>query len=538
MQMVLAAGITGCVVLAILLLVVLVPLFVKNSAGNTTETESTGLEQELPQYMNGTAILVAKDQKNQVTLYHISAQQEYILLTDGATAYYDKYGQAVTLEQLSCGDIVEVEYSVKQEYLSSMQQTDQAWKLTDVEKFELDVMSGELQIGKELYRISPDVKCFLDEKSIDLSGVSNGDILTIQGMNQEVYSIQVQRGHGYLKLENESAFVGGWLEIGQDIIRSIQENMLILVPEGIHQVTISYKGYMDTRTIEIRRNQETVMDVGNLAESMIKYGKVYITTTPDNAKVYIDGTLVDTAYLISMEYGLHQLVATADGYETLTQYFRLEKESASLEVKLKVPEENSKPDKDDEDDDESEESTESKESDESDESTESNESSSSSESDGTDESSSVSESSGTGESSSASESSGTDESSSASESNGTGESNSASESSDFTESSTPEEGSTSEETEATDESSESDEGDTSTEESTPGSTTYKVYINQPEGAEIYLDGVYVGLVPCSFKKEPGAYVVTLRKSGYETRSYSIRIDDMSEDSIFNFADFY
>lgn len=532
MQMVLAAGITGCVVLAILLLVVLVPLFVKDSSGNRMETESGSSQQELPQYMKGTAILVAKDQKNQVTLYHILAQQEYILLTDGATAYYDKYGQAVTLEQLSCGDIVEMAYSVKQEYLSSMQQADQAWKLTDVEKFELDVISRELQIGKELYHISPDVKCFLDGESIDLSGVSNGDILTIQGMNQEVYSIQVQRGHGYLKLENESAFVGGWLEIGQDIIRSIQENMLILVPEGTHQVTISYKGYMDTRTIEIRRNQETVMDVGDLAESMIKYGKVYIKTTPDNAKVYIDGTLVDTAYLISMEYGLHQLVATADGYETLTQYFRLEKESASLEVKLKLPEDNSKSDKDEEEDDESDENSESKESDASDESTESSESSSSSESNGTGESTSTSESSGTGESSSVGESNGTDESSSASEGNGTGESASTSEGDETGESSTPQE------TEATDESNESDEGDISTEESTPGSTTYKVYINQPEGAEIYLDGVYVGLVPCSFKKEPGAYVVTLRKSGYDTRSYSIRIDDMSEDSIFNFADFY
>ena len=39
----------------------------------------------------------------------------------------------------------------------------------------------------------------------------------------------------------------------------------------------------------------------------------------------------------------------------------------------------------------------------------------------------------------------------------------------------------------------------------------KVYVNAPEGAEVYLDGNYVGIAPCSFRKATGAHVVTLRK---------------------------
>lgn len=51
---------------------------------------------------------------------------------------------------------------------------------------------------------------------------------------------------------------------------------------------------------------------------------------------------------------------------------------------------------------------------------------------------------------------------------------------------------------------------------------YKVYIDAPDGVEAYLDGSYVGVTPVSFNKVPGSYVVTLRKSGYQPRSYTLR----------------
>lgn len=83
---------------------------------------------------------------------------------------------------------------------------------------------------------------------------------------------------------------------------------------------------------------------------------------------------------------------------------------------------------------------------------------------------------------------------------------------------------------------------TSSETSTTSTTVdtitdyYKVYINAPEGAEVFLDGSYVGISPCSFKKTAGTHVVTLRKVGYTTRSYTIQVDEEEKDISFSFAD--
>ena len=56
-------------------------------------------------------------------------------------------------------------------------------------------------------------------------------------------------------------------------------------------------------------------------------------------------------------------------------------------------------------------------------------------------------------------------------------------------------------------------------------------IEAPVGAEVYVDGNYVGIIPTSFSKKSGTREVTIRKSGYKTRSYTLNVDDEDKDII-------
>ncbi|MBQ8527399.1 MAG: PEGA domain-containing protein [Lachnospiraceae bacterium] len=64
---------------------------------------------------------------------------------------------------------------------------------------------------------------------------------------------------------------------------------------------------------------------------------------------------------------------------------------------------------------------------------------------------------------------------------------------------------------------------------------YKVYIDAPEGAELYVDGKYIGVLPTSFDKKSGTYTVSVRKSGYKTRSYSLEVDNSEKDVRYSFS---
>ena len=64
----------------------------------------------------------------------------------------------------------------------------------------------------------------------------------------------------------------------------------------------------------------------------------------------------------------------------------------------------------------------------------------------------------------------------------------------------------------------------------------RVYIDAPQDVEVYLDGNYIGISPVSFKKTVGSHSITLRKSGYVTKSYTIYLYGDGEDITYSFTD--
>ena len=379
-----------------------------------------------------TAVLVdINSVDSTVTLLNLDLGKQYTLSMDGTTRYADKYGKAISLEQLREGDIVDVTFLKTKKHLTAMQLSRSAWQYDDVERYELNTVRREVTIGGEVFKLSRDTRYFSQGHSIEEMDLNPSDILTFHGIDTTVLSVTVEKGHGYLRLVNDENFIGGWLEIGQTQIVRITEDMLVTVPEGSYQVDISYNGGGGTKNVVINRNEETTLDIGDLEVAEVQYGMVLFSMNPSGAELYIDGSQVDPSQPITLEYGIHQIIAKADGYKSLTQYLRVAQESAGVDVEL---------DKVDSDSDES--------------------------------------------------------TSSSSTASSTATSSSA---------------------------------DTTT-------TYYRVHIDAPEKVEVYLDGNYVGISPCSFKKTSGSHVITLRKSGYETRSYTVQVDEEEKDVSYSFVD--
>ena len=68
------------------------------------------------------------------------------------------------------------------------------------------------------------------------------------------------------------------------------------------------------------------------------------------------------------------------------------------------------------------------------------------------------------------------------------------------------------------------------------SGTYQIHVDAPKDAEVYVDGNYIGSAPVSLAKKSGNIVITLRKSGYQTRSYALEIDEEQKDTTYSFSE--
>ena len=372
-----------------------------------------------------TTIIVEKNKKDStVTFLNLELGKRYTLSYDGTTSLYDKYGESISMEQLPKGSIVDITFLKSKKHLTTMRLSSEAWTYENVERYDINAVKGEVCIGSEVYKLSDNTRYLSGERDIELMDLNPRDILSFQGLGNTVLCISVTKGHGYLRLTNDTNFVGGWIEIGQSQIQRITEDMLLVVAEGSYQVNISHKGGGGIKNVIINRNEETTLDIGDLVIPEPERGMVIFTLSPSLADLYIDGVKTDVSEPVTLEYGIHQLIAKADGYKSVTQYIRVNQDSVGVNVVLDAID----------DKDEEKESSES-----------------------------------------------------------------------------------------------SSQTDTITD-------YYKVYIDAPEQVEVYLDGNYVGISPCSFKKSAGSHVITLRKGGYETRSYTVQIDEENKDISYSFVD--
>lgn len=63
-----------------------------------------------------------------------------------------------------------------------------------------------------------------------------------------------------------------------------------------------------------------------------------------------------------------------------------------------------------------------------------------------------------------------------------------------------------------------------------------IYIQNPQGVSVYLNGEFKGISPGSFQKVIGSHVLTFIKQGYQTKSYTIDIADDGLDTYISLPD--
>lgn len=398
------------------------------------DTESDFIVTEIGAYDSAdTAVVVSVDTDIEyVTFMNIATGKQYTLSYDGTTYVKDKYEGPMSMSQIKAGDIVDVTFLKSKKKLASVQMSPQAWTYDSIENYDLGGINKTASIGSNTYSLPDEVVVLSEGKRAEVMDVVKKDVLTISGIDHQICSIKVEKGHGYLRLTNEQALIGGWIEVGNAVIQQITENMLLTVPEGSYQVILSNGNASCVKDVIIERDKEVILNAGDLEIAQDKTGKILFSVEPSTAKVSVDGETVDIGNEVELPYGIHRVRLEAEGYQALTKYIQVGSEYARLSFVM-------------EEVDETEEAGE-------------------------------------------------------------------------------------------EEESAKEEEENGDDEVANAVTGNKVYIDSPPKVEVYLDGSYVGISPVSFVKVTGSHTVTLRKSGYVSKSYTIYLYDDGQDITYSFTD--
>ena len=459
------------------------------------EEESTETQAPLTEVLG--VITEIDEEAREVTLYDIARKGSTVYPYSGGTEIVDKYGQTIAIRQLPVGTMVEAVHPQSGNKLVQLKISTKAWEYVGVNNLSIDRSSRVMKIGTSKYKYTDDLIILNDADFVTVYDLAPMDELTVRGYEETIWSIAVTRGHGTVKITDYEGFLGDFITIGYEAIQQIARDMVIMVREGNFNLTVENKKYTATKNITVYRNQETVVTLGDLGPNASKQGMVTFTITPFGADLFVDGKLTTYAGALELDYGKHDIVVSLDGYVTYEGILTLDTAGKNLRVDLPKESSNRKATV-----------------------TETNTGATDS----------------AGSNTNANTNPGSNNNTSSNNNTGTNTNPNPS-----TGTGTNTDPDTNNGTDGGEDLPTVDSGGTGSTQN-PSGEDYVVdedrliYVQNPVGASVYLNGEFQGISPASFQKVIGTHVLTFIKDGYETTSYSVEVANDHLDTYFNMPD--
>ena len=250
------------------------------------------------------------------------------------TKFLNKYGDSTSSVNFVKGMVVELGEFTSASVLSSIQISDKVWDYDKVDNYLIDAASNKLSIGQSDYRILESTKFYSDGNEITLADISPDDVLRVIGLDNNIISVMVTTGHGYLQLRNSEVFVGSMMFVGNGIVATITGDMQIEVPEGTYSITVANNGYGGTGEYTVLRGQVTEIDLNALKGEGPKVCRLKFESSVANVQVYLDDVQVAIGQEMEVKYGRHKLSVQAEGYTSWTKVLVVNSASATISLDL------------------------------------------------------------------------------------------------------------------------------------------------------------------------------------------------------------
>ena len=282
--------------------------------------------------------------RKRITIWDIEEKQHIKMSIKDKTQMTDRYGKPMSIQEIELGDIVEITYQAKQKDILTIQKSAKAWIKSELLEIDINAQSKTIKIGNTKYDYTSDLMVINDElEKIDINNINNLDTLTIKGLDNTIWSIQVVKSAGYLKLSNIPT-TEGTIEIGNNIIYRLEEiEDNIPLSGGQHKIVIRMEGYKPfVKHINISTKQIEELNLEEVEEAVADL-KLMVTNPGVDYKIYIDNKTYRKEEAIKVKPGQYTLKVAAEGFKTYEGEIELEEGSRRINISLQSDHESAVP---------------------------------------------------------------------------------------------------------------------------------------------------------------------------------------------------
>lgn len=347
----------------------------------------------------------------------VNTGTDYEVPYTGGTDIKTKYDTIIAAVNLEIGSIYDVTCD-KKGTADKIYGAKDAWKRSNVSGIAVNESSKTITSGPNDFSYSSNAVVMSAGEEISIAEVVKLDNVSLVGIDNTIYSIIVEQGHGYIEFTGIDLFEGGYASLGNSHFLEVTKGMLVTAPVGTYDVEVQKGNLVARKEVMVSEGQQVTVDFSDTQAPSTKTGAVNFKITPSNAVMTIDGVEVDYSRPVTLSYGPHRITLVANHYEEYAETIIVNNTYYTKVIDMVAKD------------------------------------------------------------------------------------------------------------------------SSSTTKTTAASKTqnYAVKVTAPVGAVLYVDSVYVGIVPCTFKKRAGNRIITLSKSGFKTVSYTISISDSEGDVTYAFPD--
>ena len=280
-------------------------------------------------------ITAVNSDKKTLSVRTFDEEENYSFYIEQPVYIYTEYGNAMTLSQLYMGDVVDITYDALSNKVQEIRLTSDVICHRAVSEVSVNTAYRTLTIYGKNYEYSRNVVVVSGLQLITPEQLSKDDVINVYEKDGKVVSVVVTRGHGYISLTGVDLFLGGYVDIGGENIRTVEKNMMITVTEGEYKVALSKDGYYGAKTIKVNRDEVTVVDFSEYVAEAVQNGNVFFDIDVEDAKLYLNGEETDYSEgILTIPVGTYSVRVSAQGYDNYVDKIEVVADYQKINIKM------------------------------------------------------------------------------------------------------------------------------------------------------------------------------------------------------------
>ncbi len=264
---------------------------------------------------------------------------EIIDTQNGSTAFYTidpditvtkADGRKAAYSVVSRGDIIYIGLSEASGDIISIEYTDDVWEKDNFSDLIVNTDEKTISNGAVTYSYDKNTLFIYNGDFINADDLTVDDTVTLRGLDNKVWTVTVEKYHGFIKIENVDKIDG--LKITIDNEEKTFEDNMVSVSAGVHSLGISGEN-IETLKVDIHVTAGEIYAI-DMASVQEKTGVLSLNINVDDCIVVVDGKQVDKDSPIVLSMGSYPISVSAEGYKTYNGTVNISEPLVELAIEL------------------------------------------------------------------------------------------------------------------------------------------------------------------------------------------------------------